>query len=1226
MAQLNEEARIPVYINDEQAKSALRNLQTEANKWRKAMYDAMASGDMKGMKEAERELKKTNQQAASLKKSMFDVDKVLSNLSSASAKDIQKALQAVNREMDGVNRGTKEYQALANKKTKLKEELQGINSAIVDQRGIMGKAADFVNRYWSVLAAGGGVIAILRKQVMTADEKFKNFESSISNLSALTSLEGEELAFLTKKAKELSGAMLEGGIIITKSAQDIVDGFTKMGSARPELLKDKEALAQVTEQALILSEAAKIEMEPAIAALAAVMNQFDLDATQSARIINTLAAGSLEGSAEVADLTESLKNAGTVASESNMSLEQTVAALEVLGEKQLKGAEAGTKLRGSLLKMQQAGVGYASGQFVLSDAIDEVNAKLARQSTELEKDALKQEIFGTENITAGTILLENVDKYDKLTKAVTGTNTAMEQAAKNTDNEAARRAQAQAQINNLYLEFGQKVAPLITKGIKTSLELLNIVIKYRAVLIPLVAAIVIYNNAAKLKIFWDTAQKAAAIAVAGAQALFTGNLTRATAAMKMFNAVTKLNPFILIATAVIAAGAALVIFAGRTKEVTAAQKVLLDVETAVQKSIIEEKIKVEQLMKVAKDEKKSKEDRLKAIENLRAISPEYLGDLTLEKINTEDAKKATDEYIKSLEEKARVQAAQEMLVELEKKRIDELQSGEVAKVGFWDSLWNSIKAGGNMAALAMNQYESGLKNISKAEADYLQSKKTLTGIIGDDIIGSGSSTGSGSGSGTPSTPADLTDKEITKRIEKLSAAYNAEVALIRKKHLEGKSSEDQYNADILQADLSFLYDKLNIYKKGSEDYQKTVNEALEKQVLADKTIKNLMLQAEKELAAAEIQNMEDGLKKEEALENKRWADELEGLKKQLIEKEKLSSSEFILNDAIHQTIELKEAEHQKRLLQLKSAADIKDLEDVVSEATPIDPNFITPDQQAEFFNARIALIEAQYEREKQLAGNNKSALLAAERKYNQDIYQVKSEQIDAEYALIDKKMGAAQSYISMLSSIVREESALGKALFLFNQALAIGDVWVNIAKANAKAIAISPLTFGQPWVTANTAQGVVQTGLIAAQTIGKFVKGKKAGGYTDQAITDDEVVDYVHSNEFVANAMAVRNPTVKPVLDLIDMAQRTGRIANFNLPAALTGTSRREGGFSGSGSTAQRAGISSSSIIYQTDPELKSMLIELRAMMKKGVTAKLFYREFEEYKDEVDSIRDDASM
>ena len=61
----NHDARKPICINDEQAKSAFITLQREAEKWRRKMHEAMAASDLKGMKEAERELKKTNQQASS---------------------------------------------------------------------------------------------------------------------------------------------------------------------------------------------------------------------------------------------------------------------------------------------------------------------------------------------------------------------------------------------------------------------------------------------------------------------------------------------------------------------------------------------------------------------------------------------------------------------------------------------------------------------------------------------------------------------------------------------------------------------------------------------------------------------------------------------------------------------------------------------------------------------------------------------------------------------------------------------------------------------------------------------------------------------------------------------------------------------------------------------------------------------------------------------------------
>jgi TP901 family phage tail tape measure protein len=283
----------------------------------------------------------------------------------------------------------------------------------------------------SAIAAGAAFLTFrsavsVVKNVMST---VKEFGSAMSSLKAITGASTLDMIYYGAAAIKTSGKTLQ-------SATDIVKAYEKVGSAAPILLKNKKALADVTEQAIILSEATggKLALEGSVDALTAAMNQFELPASKSKDIINVLAAGSLVGSSNVADLTESFKNAGTVAKSSNLTLEQTVALIEVLGEKQIKGAEAGTKLRGSLLKLKQAGLGYASGQFNLNDAIDEVNSKLATMGSNLEKDAYLSKIFGAENITVGQIIIENKDKFNELTKAVTGTNTAFEQQSIQNDN------------------------------------------------------------------------------------------------------------------------------------------------------------------------------------------------------------------------------------------------------------------------------------------------------------------------------------------------------------------------------------------------------------------------------------------------------------------------------------------------------------------------------------------------------------------------------------------------------------------------------------------------------------------------------------------------------------------------------------------------------------------------------------------------------------------------
>ena len=74
----------------------------------------------------------------------------------------------------------------------------------------------------------------------------------------------------------------------------------------------------------------------------------------------------------------------------------------------------------------------------------------------------------------------------------------------------------------------------------------------------------------------------------------------------------------------------------------------------------------------------------------------------------------------------------------------------------------------------------------------------------------------------------------------------------------------------------------------------------------------------------------------------------------------------------------------------------------------------------------------------------------------------------------------------------------------------------------------------------------------AKAAIGNFY----TGGYTGQG-SWDQPQGIVHSNEFVANRFAVANPAVRPVLDLLDQAQRSGSISNLTSAdiAAVSGRS-----------------------------------------------------------------------
>lgn len=355
---------------------------------------------------------------------------------------------------------------------RLDAKLKSVDASVGQFQRNVGNYTSALRGYGAQLLGAAGItggFAFFAETVKNAFKLIKEFEKGLASLSAITGASGKDLEFLENKAREMSGQY-------GKSALEIVDAFKLVGSQKPELLKNADALQQVTDKVIVLSDATGMDLTSSASAVTAVMNQFGLGADKAGKIINSLAAGSLEGSAEVGNITESLKNFGTVANASNLTVEQSIALIEVLGEKQIFGAEAGTKLRGATLKLKEANLGYQSGIFNMNDALVEANLKMNEFGTAAEKDAYLQKIFGAENITVGQILLQNRDKFNLLTKAVTDTNVAYEQASKMNDTLAKDLAKASSAWQNFVLgiENGQGIiSKSVREGVQGWTEFLN---------------------------------------------------------------------------------------------------------------------------------------------------------------------------------------------------------------------------------------------------------------------------------------------------------------------------------------------------------------------------------------------------------------------------------------------------------------------------------------------------------------------------------------------------------------------------------------------------------------------------------------------------------------------------------------------------------------------------------------------------------------------------------
>ena len=272
-------------------------------------------------------------------------------------------------------------------------------------------------RFASVTAAVGALGSAFMDNIATA----RKFEVSMSQLSSLTGMVGEDLAKLKDYAIEL-------GSSTTLSASQVADAFKMIGSQQPQLLASGEALKQVTKYAITLSEAAGIELSTAAQTLSTSINQMGGDSDNAARYINVLAAASQKGAGDIAWLGEALTKSATAAKAVGTDYEELVANLEQLAKAGFDASTSGTALRSIIMNLEkQANNDFKPSIVGLTQAFQNLaDAHLTISGY--------QDIVGKMFATQAMALANAAGEAKNMTVAITGTNTAEEQAKTNTDN------------------------------------------------------------------------------------------------------------------------------------------------------------------------------------------------------------------------------------------------------------------------------------------------------------------------------------------------------------------------------------------------------------------------------------------------------------------------------------------------------------------------------------------------------------------------------------------------------------------------------------------------------------------------------------------------------------------------------------------------------------------------------------------------------------------------
>jgi len=378
----------------------------------------------------------------------------------------------------------------------------------------------------AILAFGG--VATIGAIISDAAVKIIDFDQALADLSAITGATGGDLEFLENKAKEF-------GKTTTVSATEAVEAFKLVGSAKPELLQNAEALAALTAEAITLSEAAGFDLPTAAESLGSALNALNLPASEAGRVINVLAAASQQGSREIPFVTDAFSKFGGIAAQAGVSIESSAAAVEILGKVIPDAAVVGTNLRGVLVKLQVAAA-EEGRQF------EGLNEELDRYGDKVQDITFLKETFGEENLLAAQTLIAERGALQDLTESITGTNSAYEQAEVRTSTLRGALTRLRNAWESIVLRFagGSGAA---SKAITALADNLETIVK---VVASVVAGLVTYRLTVSAITLAQNVARIATAAYTTVKTLFTGATQGATAATKAFNTALKSNPIGLL--------------------------------------------------------------------------------------------------------------------------------------------------------------------------------------------------------------------------------------------------------------------------------------------------------------------------------------------------------------------------------------------------------------------------------------------------------------------------------------------------------------------------------------------------------------------------------------------------------------------------------------------------------------------------------------------------------
>jgi TP901 family phage tail tape measure protein len=327
---------------------------------------------------------------------------------------LSKAAKGSEKSTDGLAKETKKATGASGKYYEAQDKLTGAQKKYNASTSLASNTtAQLATKMGKVLAP----IAILTAGLVGLNKSVQTFaklEASLSGVAAVTGATADEMAELTRTAREL-------GAVTQFSAAQAADGMRFLGQAG---FKTNDIIASMP-GLLDLAAAGQLDLAEASDIATNVLSGFQLEASDTGRVADVLAKAAASSNTNVQQLGEAMSYAAPIAAAMGISVESAAAAIGVFSDNGIQGSRAGTGFNTMMASLASATPEAEKALKGLGLSLEDVNPK-----TNSLTDILKKlrdggldtsnvfKIFGREAAPAILAITSKVGNFEKLNTAL----------------------------------------------------------------------------------------------------------------------------------------------------------------------------------------------------------------------------------------------------------------------------------------------------------------------------------------------------------------------------------------------------------------------------------------------------------------------------------------------------------------------------------------------------------------------------------------------------------------------------------------------------------------------------------------------------------------------------------------------------------------------------------------------------------------------------------------